>query len=268
MDTFWQVSWFITIYKIGAKFPLLSPLKWFFAPISVLVSHLRIERLNREAVEYRVAHRDEPHPMDLFDSMLPPGSPAPVGRQKVHFEILAGHLLVGGFESVSNQYQNGLMFLLQEPEMLRALLEEVRTKFNKPEDITAESLVSLPFLNAVLHESLRLTANVAAMIPRESPGALVDGFYVPKGVRTDRSGYFRVLYHTLIYHSLRLLSTMPILHSPVVHDTFTRDDLSDLNVGCPRTTPCTTPHMPTTRSRHFIPSIVVLDPYVLFLILG
>lgn len=114
--------------------------------------------------------------------MLPPEAPVPVGREKVHFEILAGHLLVGGFESVSGQYHCALMFLLLQPELLQTLVDEVRTTFAKFEDINADSLVSLPFLNAVMNETLRMTVNVAAVIPRESPGAVVDGNYIPKGV--------------------------------------------------------------------------------------
>ncbi|KAF2706111.1 cytochrome P450 [Pleomassaria siparia CBS 279.74] len=182
LDTFWQLNLFITINRIGNKFPLLSPLKYFFVPLKVLLSHFRIEQLNREAIEDRVAHRHEPHPLDHFDGMLPPEAPVPVGREKVHLEILAGHLLVGGFESVSGQHHCALMFLLLQPELLQALVNEVRTTFDKIEDIDADSLVSLPFLNAVMNETLRMTVNVAAIIPRESPGATVDGSYIPKGI--------------------------------------------------------------------------------------
>jgi cytochrome P450 len=183
LDTFWQLNFFITINRIGNNFPLLSFFKYFFVPLKVLLSHFRIEQLNREAVEERVARRHEPHPLDHFDSMLPPGAPAPVGHEKVHFEILAGHLLVGGFESVSGQYHCAVMFLMLQPEMLQALANEVRTTFQHYNDIDADSLASLSFLNAVMNETLRMTVNVQAIIPRESPGAVVDGTYIPKGVR-------------------------------------------------------------------------------------
>jgi cytochrome P450 len=182
LDTFWKLNFFITINRIGGKFPILSHLKYFFVPVKVLLSHLRIEKLNREAVEDRVARRHEPHPLDHFDSMLPPSAPVPVGREKIHFEVLAGHLLVGGFESVSGQYHCAITFLLLQPRLLQALTDELRTTFKSFEDINAESLVSLPFLNAVMNETLRMTVNVAAIIPRESPGATVDGKYIPKGV--------------------------------------------------------------------------------------
>ncbi|KAI9154647.1 Cytochrome P461 monooxygenase [Paramyrothecium foliicola] len=182
LETFWQLNLFITINRIGIKFPLLSPLKWSFMPFNVLLSHFKIERLNREAVEGRVRSRHEPHPLDHFDKMLPAEAPNPIGRNKVHLEILAGHLLVGGFESVSSQYHCAIMFLLLQPELLSHLVEEVRTIFKHYEDISSESLASLSYLNAVLNETLRLTVNVAAIIPRQSPGANVDGKYISKGI--------------------------------------------------------------------------------------
>lgn len=182
LETFWKLNFFITINRIGNKFPLLSPLKYFCVSLKVLLSHFRIEELNRKAVEERVARREDPHPLDHFDSMLPPGTPAPQGPEKVHLEILAGHLLVGGFESVSSQYHCAVMFLLLQPSLLQFMVDEVRTTFTNFGDIDADALVSMPFLNAVMNETLRMTVNVAAIIPRESPGAIVDGNYVPKGV--------------------------------------------------------------------------------------
>ena len=184
LQTFWQLNFAIIINRIGNKFPFLSPLKLFFIPIQVLLSHFKVERLNREAVEARVKARHEPHPLDHFDSMLPLDAPNPAGREKVHLEILAGHLLVGGFESVSSQYSCAIMFLAQQPELLKHLSDEVRSTFTNYEDIDADSLVSLPFLNAVLQETLRMTVNVAAIIPRESPGAAIDGTFIAKGVWT------------------------------------------------------------------------------------
>jgi cytochrome P450 len=196
------LNFFITNNRIGNKFPLLSPLKYFFVPLKVLLSHFRIEKLNRKAVEERVARRHEPHPLDHFDSMLPPEAPVPVGREKVHLEILAGHLLVGGFETVSTQYHCAIMFLLLQPELQQALVDEVRTTFDKFEDIDADSLISLPFLNAVMNETLRMTVNVAAIIPRESPGAAVDGNYISRGVRRLCIGHHCEPLDKLILRSL------------------------------------------------------------------
>lgn len=194
LDTFWQVNFFITINRIRGRFPLFSSLKYLFVPIKVLISHLRVEKLNREAVEDRVARRHEPHTLDHFDSLLPPGAPDPVGCEKTHLEVLAVHLLIGGFESVSGQYHCAITSLLLQPHLLRVLANEVRTTFKKFEDIDSDSLVPLPFLNAVMNEALRMTVNVAAIIPRESPGATVDGQYIPKGVCRQPTAYSTSFY--------------------------------------------------------------------------
>ncbi|KAF2444429.1 hypothetical protein P171DRAFT_485884 [Karstenula rhodostoma CBS 690.94] len=148
LDTFWQLNFF---NRTGNRFLILSPLKYLVIPPKVLPSHLRAETLNREAVEDHVARRHGPHPLDHFDSMPPPEALAPVGREKVHLEILAGHLLG---------------------------VDEVRTTFQGYEDIDADSLVTLPFLNAVINETLQITVNVKAIIPHKSPGAIIHGNYI------------------------------------------------------------------------------------------
>jgi cytochrome P450 len=45
--------------------------------------------------------------------------------------------------------------LLQNPKSLSALETEIR-KFSSPSDITLQALKQLPYLNAVLHEALRI----------------------------------------------------------------------------------------------------------------
>lgn len=46
----------------------------------------------------------------------------------------------------------------------------------------------LPYLNAVIHESLRIFPPVAVPLPRVSPGEMVDGYYIPKGVSSRTRG--------------------------------------------------------------------------------
>ena len=74
--------------------------------------------------------------------------------------------------------------------------------FDKFEDTNADSLVSLPFLNVVMNETLRMTVNVAAIIPRESLGAIVYGNYIPKGVRRYWTGYHDISLDKLMLRSL------------------------------------------------------------------
>jgi hypothetical protein len=62
-------------------------------------------------------------------------------------------------------------------------VEEIRKSFTKYEDITLEALTQLEYLHASLMETMRLTVIGATGMPRVSPGATVDGIFIPKGVR-------------------------------------------------------------------------------------
>lgn len=50
------------------------------------------------------------------------------------------------------------------------------------EDINATAAQQLPYLQATISEGLRIYPPGSQGFPRVSPGANIDGFWVPKGV--------------------------------------------------------------------------------------
>lgn len=50
--------------------------------------------------------------------------------------------------------------------------------------MTPEALARLPYLQAFVQETFRAHLTTPTGMPRISPGAVVDGIYVPKGVST------------------------------------------------------------------------------------
>ncbi|RDW63132.1 cytochrome P450 [Aspergillus mulundensis] len=67
---------------------------------------------------------------------------------------------------------------------LRQLENEIRGAFSSTEDITLEAVRNLPFLNAVIHEGLRLCPPLPWVLPRIVPegGSVVCGTWLPAGV--------------------------------------------------------------------------------------
>jgi cytochrome P450 len=55
--------------------------------------------------------------------------------------------------------------------------------------INGDSTQNLPYLFAVIEEGLRIFPPVPAALQRVSPGAVVDGNYVPKGTTVSVSGW-------------------------------------------------------------------------------
>lgn len=62
---------------------------------------------------------------------------------------------------------------------------EIRSAFQPAEDITFRSSAGLPYLAAVIEESLRMYPPFVTSFARIIPagGASVDGHFVPEGVR-------------------------------------------------------------------------------------
>lgn len=60
--------------------------------------------------------------------------------------------------------------------------DEIRSRFKDYSEITSSSVGQLPYFHAVLNETMRLYPPVPFGPPRISPGAYVDGHYVPKKV--------------------------------------------------------------------------------------
>jgi cytochrome P450 len=104
-------------------------------------------------------------------------------------EIVAGQLLTAGYEPISSQFLCTSMFLVQDPTSYQRLVKEIRDRFVGSHKIDTESVANLRFLNACLMETLRITVIGANGLPRISPGAVVDGHYIDKGL-TVQYGHF------------------------------------------------------------------------------
>lgn len=75
-------------------------------------------------------------------------------------------------------------FLIQPAyaHCLEQLQREIRTTFASYDELTGDTVARLPYLHAILEETMRIMPPVPMGPPRVSPGGTVDGVYVPKGV--------------------------------------------------------------------------------------
>lgn len=112
-------------------------------------------------------------------------------------------ILTAGSETTATHLCGATWFLLTHPPALSRAQAEVRNAFKMPEDIYLRSLNkpgSLPFLNAVIQETLRCYPSIPSTLPRVtgSQGSIIDGRFVPPNVsktfalscmmRTNESG--------------------------------------------------------------------------------
>ncbi|KAK1811093.1 hypothetical protein LTR12_014525 [Friedmanniomyces endolithicus] len=86
-------------------------------------------------------------------------------------------LIVAGSDTSSTTMSAVLFYLLHNPKALRRLEEEVRSTFDKPEDIRMGlQMQCCSWLRACIDESMRMSPSVAGLLPRE---VMEGGFSIP-----------------------------------------------------------------------------------------
>ncbi|KAK8094938.1 hypothetical protein PG997_001623 [Apiospora hydei] len=178
-----KLNIFITMSEITRKFRLLSPLMYLTIPPSVWLLMPKLIRMNTEDVKTRIKRRGQTDHLDYFEQLIPTDQPVPQDRKHIyHLENVAGQLLLASWQPLADQFYSLVFFLLGAPDAYAALVEEVRTAFATSDAINTESTATLKYHQACQRESLRLHQATVDGLPRVSPGAIVDGEYIPKGV--------------------------------------------------------------------------------------
>ncbi|GAT24546.1 cytochrome P450 monooxygenase [Aspergillus luchuensis] len=89
---------------------------------------------------------------------------------------------IAGSETTATTLSAATYFILKHPEVYAKMRDEIRSRFKDYSEITSSSVGQLPYFHAVLNETMRLYPPVPFGPPRISPGAYVDGHYIPKKV--------------------------------------------------------------------------------------
>ncbi|KAJ6185613.1 cytochrome P450 [Penicillium mononematosum] len=96
-------------------------------------------------------------------------------------------ILIGaGSETTATSLSGTTYFLLTNPEALRKVTEEVRSRFHNEDEITLTSVADLHYMLACINESLRRYPPVPSGMPRLVPqgGATIAGHYLPENTIT------------------------------------------------------------------------------------
>ena len=96
---------------------------------------------------------------------------------------------IAGSETTATALATITWYLAHNPAILAKLQHEIRSNFQTYAQINAQSTSGLRYLHAVCLEALRVYPPLPLGLPRIVPegGGLVDGQYVPGGVRRSLS---------------------------------------------------------------------------------
>ncbi|PHH88581.1 hypothetical protein CDD83_7349 [Cordyceps sp. RAO-2017] len=180
----------IVVIQASWRFPLLTPLKHLFLLLTAMKPHSHIRAHSREQLERRIRRKGAVEHLDFFEQLIPESREPPAGRREMrHLEQVAGQLLVAGYEPPSLWLYYTVYHLSKNAGALRTATDEVRGAFQSYADITAGAAAELPYLTACLGESLRMMPGILTGMPVVSPGAAVDGVFIPKGVVCQSSSF-------------------------------------------------------------------------------
>lgn len=93
-------------------------------------------------------------------------------------------ITIAGSEGTATALAGATFLLLRHPREYQRAVNEIRRAFKSEADITSSRvLTSVPFIEAVLEEAMRLYPPVSITMPRRAPegGATIDGRYVTAG---------------------------------------------------------------------------------------
>ncbi|KAK8045087.1 hypothetical protein PG993_005111 [Apiospora rasikravindrae] len=161
------------------SWPFPRVLAWLFVP-KKLVKHrmdqfmFTVERVNRRLQ----LTTDRP---DFLSYILNAEGEKAMSMEETY--VCTQVLIVAGSETTATALTGATYLLLENPETLERLTAEIKGRFNAEDEITIQSTAELPYLNAVVHESLRLCPPGPAVFPRVVPqgGRVVCGQFVPGG---------------------------------------------------------------------------------------
>ncbi|KAI1085484.1 cytochrome P450 [Whalleya microplaca] len=186
LDLLLSFNKFATVLQVFKRFPLLSPLQYLFAPIGKIGLIAAMEKATLESIRQRINQSGSTEHEDYFDHILPAGHPVPADRRELlHIGSVALQITFAGFGPMGELFYGTLVLLLAESSCHRILVEEIRGQFEDYDAITPAALGSLPYLHACIEETLRMLPSNNTGLPRISPGATVDGHYIPKGTHVQ-----------------------------------------------------------------------------------
>ncbi|KAI6282924.1 hypothetical protein MCOR27_003516 [Pyricularia oryzae] len=174
-----EAAYVSQLADLRRQLPLLILLLPFVLPKGIIKKGKQHNELSRAMAVSRLKQGDTGR-ADFFSHLLRHSGDGTMSEAQLQSQ--ASILVVAGSETTSSFLSATCYLLLKNPDALARLRREVRSAFSSLDDISADAAAALPYLNGVIEESLRLAPPQSFGLPRYSPGAVVDGHYVPAGV--------------------------------------------------------------------------------------
>ncbi|KAK9928282.1 hypothetical protein M0R45_025425 [Rubus argutus] len=139
--------------------------------------------LNRSINNDHEKEEDEEGILSYFDTLMDLQLPGSTGRKLTDDEKLSlcSEFLMAGTDTTSTTLQWAMANLVKNQDVQKRLLDEINSVVKSDEEITLEHLPKMPYLKAVVLETLRRHPPAHFILPRAVlKDTVIDGYDIPK----------------------------------------------------------------------------------------
>ncbi|KAJ9550003.1 hypothetical protein OSB04_022546 [Centaurea solstitialis] len=173
-------------FNIADIFPVLKPWDPQNIRRKAKAAYGWFDKVTDGFINDRLNHRESKLPRfgDLLDSLLDYSQENEAEFNLIHIKTLLVDLFLGGTETSSNTTEWAMTELLLNPHMFSSVRQEVSTIVGKDGNIQESKILNLPYLQAVIKETLRLHLSVPLLVPHRTETNVKLGEYiVPKNTQ-------------------------------------------------------------------------------------
>jgi cytochrome P450 len=181
----------------------LEVAKKFVVPAITRNKHLKYYKSLNDWTHQRFDEGENPAKNDLMTYVYRYLQTEKKGLSLIETENAFGDFMIAGSETVATTLAAAFFHLTRHPDILQQLNQELLSAVKQESGITLSVVSELPFLNAVIMESMRLCPSLPTAMPRIVPpsGSTICGHYIPSGV----SVHFYLALTTILTHPPRYM---------------------------------------------------------------
>ncbi|CAI6332717.1 unnamed protein product [Periconia digitata] len=174
-----------TIATAIKYYPAIDALIPYITPKSALTMLHNVFDTGHQSIQRRIQDEAKSDQSDILGHVLRYNKNNPVSLQmsQEEIEFNALTMIIGGSETLTTALCGALYQLVSHPSSYQALVTEIRSTFQSEKQISGATVKPLPYLNAVINETLRLCPPFPDLMRRAVPkgGATVAGHHFTEG---------------------------------------------------------------------------------------
>ncbi|XP_023772094.1 cytochrome P450 76T24 [Lactuca sativa] len=167
-------------FNIADIFPVLKPLDPQNIRRQAKAAYDWFDKVTAGFISERLKHRMSSMERfgDMLDSLLDYSEENEADFNLIHIKTLLVDLFLAGTETSSNTTEWAMTELLINPDMFSRVRKEVSTIVGKDGKIQEAKILDLPYLHAVIKETMRLHLSVPLLVPHKTETEVKLGKYV------------------------------------------------------------------------------------------